>query len=45
MITNKFWCEYIWVAYLQFLDPVLYKVLVSSEIEAYILGADYMKNN
>ena len=22
MITNKFWCEYLWVAYVLFLDPV-----------------------
>ena len=37
MIANKFWCEYLWVAYVLFLDPVLYIVLVSSEIEAYNL--------
>ena len=35
MITNKFWCEYLWMAYVLFLDPVLYIVFVSSEIEAY----------
>ena len=35
MIANKFWCEYLWVAYVLFLDPFLYIVLVSSEIEAY----------
>ena len=37
MIINKSWCEYLWVAYVQFLDPVLYMILVSSEIEAYNL--------
>ena len=35
MITNKFCCEHLWVAYVLFLDPVLYIDLVSSEIEAY----------
>ena len=34
MITNKFWCEYLYVAYVMFLDPVLYIVL---ETEAYNL--------
>ena len=42
-ITNKCWSEYLRVAYKLFLDPVLYIVLVSSEIEAFNLGADYMK--
>ena len=34
MITNKFWCEYLWVLYVLFLDPVLHKVWGSSDIEA-----------
>ena len=33
MMANKFWCEYSWVGYELFLDPVLYVVLVSSEFE------------
>ena len=37
MITNKFWWEYLWVAYVMFLDRILYIVLVSSETEAYNL--------
>ena len=35
MTTKKFWFEYLWVAYVLFLGPVLYIVLVSSESEAY----------
>ena len=35
MIRNEFWCEYLWVAYVLFLDPFLYLILVSSETEAY----------
>ena len=42
MIVNKFWCEYLWVAYVLFLDPFLYIVLVSSEVEACNI-IDYMK--
>ena len=37
MIINEFWCKYLWVAYVLFLDLVLYVVLVSSEIETYSL--------
>ena len=37
MVAYKFWFESLWVAYVLFLDPVLYVVLVFSEIEAYNL--------
>ena len=37
MITTTFWYEYLWVAYILFLDPVLYIVLSSPEIKAYNL--------
>ena len=45
MITNKSWSEYLWVAYVLFLDIVLYTVLVSSEIEAYNLRSWLHENS
>ena len=45
MITNKYWCEYLWVTYVLILDTILYIVLVFSEIEAYNLRSWLHESN